>query len=51
MNPQPVEKGNIKLKGFKFRNNSFDIELSTVLMKIYKNGVMVYDGKPCQMKL
>lgn len=51
INPQPVEHGEIKLKGFGFRNNKFDIELSKVKMKIIKNDLLFYEGEPKMINL
>lgn len=51
INPQPYEDGEIKIKGFGFRSNKFDIDLSTKKMKIFKNGTLFYEGEPKKVRL
>jgi hypothetical protein len=51
INPQPVDDGEIKIKGFGFKNNKFDIDLSKDKMKILKNDSLIYEGEPKKIKV
>jgi hypothetical protein len=51
INPQPVEKGNVSIKGFGFKGQKIDVELSTVKMKVSKNGKPVYQGIPKKIRI
>lgn len=46
INPQLVDNIELSVKGFGFRNNIFDVELSETKMKVIRNGTVLYDGKP-----
>ena len=46
INPKLVDNVELSLKGFGFRNNTFDVELSELKMKVIRNGTVLYDGKP-----
>jgi len=46
INPRLVCKGDIRITGFRFRNNVFNVELSATKMKIIRNGTVLYDAKP-----
>ena len=49
--PNPVKDGKISIKGFSFRGNTFDIELSKQILKVHKNGIFFYEGKPKRIRL
>jgi len=51
INPHPIDKGELKITGFGYRGNNFDIELSEKKMKIYKNGTILYNGTTKSLKL
>ena len=51
INPRLVCKGNIRIAGFRFRNNAFDVELSTEKMKVIRNGSVLYEGKPEMIRI
>ncbi len=51
INPHPVNKGEVKITGFEYRGNSFDIELSTKEMIIFKNDTLFYNGMAKSVKL
>lgn len=46
INPQLVDNVELSIKGFGFRSNIFDVELSASKMKVIRNGAVLYDGKP-----
>ncbi len=51
INPQPVAEGNIVTKGFCFKGNQIDVELSLSKLKITKNGKLLYEGIPKGIKI
>lgn len=51
IHPQLVDNVELSVKGFGFRNNIFDVELSAGKMKVIKNGSVLYDGKPDRIRL
>lgn len=51
IHPQPPIKGELKIRGFIYRNNTFDVELSSLKMTIYKNGKICYRGKPKRTRI
>jgi hypothetical protein len=51
INPQPVEKGNVNIKGFGFKGQQIDVELSAEKLKVSKNGEVIYQGIPKRIKI
>ncbi|MDR3625264.1 MAG: hypothetical protein P4L45_00440 [Ignavibacteriaceae bacterium] len=51
INPQPVEKGDVNIKGFGFKGHQIDVELSLQNLKIYKDGKLFYRGTPKKIKI
>lgn len=50
VNPQLCE-GDIHIDDFVFRNNHFDMEVSTTYLKIRRNGKVIYEGTPKQVQI
>jgi hypothetical protein len=46
INPQLATEGTIDVKGFVYRGNTYDVELSAEKMKVVRNGSVIYDGHP-----
>ncbi len=44
ISPRLVVDGKINIKGFVFRNNTFDVEISSQKMIVYCNSTKIYDG-------
>jgi hypothetical protein len=51
INPQSVTKENISIKGFGFKGNKIDVDLSVSKLKISKNGKLLYEGIPKRVKI
>lgn len=51
INPQLADNVELSVKGFGFRNNIFDVELSAAKMKVIRNGSVIYDGKPERIRI
>jgi hypothetical protein len=51
INPQSVTKENISIKGFGFKENIIDVDLSVSKLKISKNGKLLYEGIPKRVKI
>ena len=51
IDPQPPEKGKIKLEGFMFKGKSIDIEMKPNWVRILIDGKAHYEGKPTKLKL
>ena len=51
INPKSVTKENISIKGFGFKGNKIDVDLSISKMKIVKNGKVLYEGIPKKIKV
>jgi len=51
INPQLVDNVELSVKGFGFRNNIFDVELSAAKMKVIRNGAVLYDGNPERIRI
>lgn len=50
MHPQLCE-GDIHISDFVFRNNHFDMEVSTTYLKIQRNGEVIYEGIPKRVQI
>ena len=46
VNPKLTSVGEIRLNGFVFRGNTFDVELSSNKVRVFRNGLICYEGKP-----
>ncbi len=51
INPKLTAEGKVSLTGFGFRGSVFDVSFSKYNMKVIKNGIVIYDGKPKKMKI
>ena len=51
INPQLVVNGNIHLKDFVYRQNSFDVSLTSKKMVVVRGGKTVYSGAPKRVKI
>lgn len=51
INPQPNNEGNIDIKGFVFRKNTFDISLSAKKLFVRRDGRTVYEGVPKRVRI
>jgi len=51
INPQLVVNGTIEMKGFVYRQNSFDVNLTPKKMTVRRNGKIVYNGAPKRVKI
>lgn len=51
INPHPVNEGSISIKGFCYKGNTVDVNLSINELKIFKNGKLIYSGKPKRVKI
>ena len=51
INPQLTVNGAIQMKGFVYRQNSFDVNLSSKKMVVRRDGKTVYDGSPKRVKI
>jgi hypothetical protein len=51
VNPKLTVDGIISLTGFGFRGSIFDVSFSKSNMKVVKNGVAIYNGKPQRLKI
>ena len=51
INPQLTVNGAIQIKGFVYRQNSFDVNLSSKKMVVRRDGKTVYEGSPKRIKI
>jgi hypothetical protein len=51
IHPQVTESGTINIKGFVYRENAFDVEVSAKSLKVLRNGKVIYEGVPKRVKI
>jgi hypothetical protein len=51
IHPQVTVPGTINIKGFVYRNNTFDVEVSASKIMVNRNGKTIYKGKPKRVKI
>jgi hypothetical protein len=51
INPQVTVDGKISIKGFVYRDNTFDVEVSSSKLTVIRNGKTIYKGKAKQVKI
>jgi hypothetical protein len=49
--PRLTADGTVRIKGFVFRGNTYDMEASSKRMKVWRNGQTVYSGKVQRVKI
>jgi hypothetical protein len=51
IHPQVTAPGTINIKGFGYRKDVFDVEVSTQKLRVWRNGEIVYEGVPQRVKI
>ncbi len=51
INPHPVSEGFIKIQGFSYKENTFDIELASDKITVTRNNTVLFEGSPKKMRI
>lgn len=51
INPHPVKEGFIKIQGFNYKENTFDIELAPNKLIVTRNNTLLFEGIPKKMRI
>lgn len=51
INPHPVTEGFIKIQGFIYKGNTFDIDLAPAKLIVTRNNLLLFQGSPKKMRI